>query len=200
MEIIGKRIIIRPLKLQDVFDMRKWGKHKNPLLEDYNFPEMTDNQIKKWHKIKTRSFFNKYFGISTKEGRLIGYMGMKEIKSFKKESTLGIVLDPNFLDMGYGSEVLQYFLKRYFTDMQMKRMYLEVAEFNNRAYRVYKKMGFKNIAYYLEEFFDEEIDTTSSYYKDTESSFVISDGKVYNYIYKMKLDRQVFLMNSSKNK
>lgn len=198
MEIIGERIIIRPLELEDVFHMRTWGTHKNPLLEDYNFPDMTDKEIKKWYDIKTKSFFNKYFGILTRENKLIGYMGMKEIKYLKKESTLGIVLDPNFLDMGYGSEVLECFLKEYFTAMQMKVMYLEVAEFNRRATRVYEKMGFKNVGYYLEEFFDDQIDTETSYFKDSKSYFVISDGKVYNYIHKMKLKKDDFLINRLK--
>lgn len=200
MEIIGERIIIRPLKLQDVFDMKNWGVHENPLLEDYNFPDMSDKQIRKWYDIKTRSFFNKYFGILTRENRLIGYMGMKDIKYLKKESTLGIVLDPRFLNMGYGTEVLKNFLEEYFTSMQMKRMYLEVTEFNKRASRVYEKMGFKYIAYYLEEYFDDKIDTESSYFKESQSCFVLTDGKVYNYIHKMQLDREVFLLKYSKNK
>lgn len=192
MEIIGERIKIRPLKVSDVFDMRNWGIHKNPLLDDYNFPDMNDNQIQKWYDIKTKSFFNKYFAIFSEEGRLIGYMGMKEIKYLKKESTLGIVFDPDVMNMGYGTETLKYFLKEYFTNMKMRRMYLEVAEFNQRAHTVYKKMGFENIGYYLEEF-DLEVDTEDSYYKESETCFVINDKRIYNYVYKMKLDREVFL-------
>lgn len=200
MEIKGERIIIKALKLDDVFYMKTWGKHKNPLLEDYNFPEMTDSQIRRWYSIKTRSFANKYFAICLKDGSVIGYMGMKEVKILRKESTLGIVLDPAHVNKGYGTEALKYFLRAYFTEMNMKRMYLEVAEFNKRASTVYKKMGFTNVAYYMEEFFDSNIDTGSSFYEDVKSCFVISDGRVYNYVYKMKLDREVFLINNSKIK
>ncbi len=200
MEIRGERIIIKPLTLENVFHMKNWGKHDNPLLEDYNFPDMSDAQIRKWYNYKTRSFTSKYFGISLKDGRLIGYMGMKELKLLRKESTLGIVFDPNYMDMGYGSETLKVFLNSYFTDMNMKKMYLEVAEFNKRAHRVYKKMGFTNVGYYLEEFFDDRIDISTKYFKEVQSSFVISDRKVYNYIYKMKLDREFFLGNISNNK
>ena len=195
MEISGDRIIIRPLIVEDVFDMRKWGVHKNPLLSDYNFPSMSDSQIRKWYEIKTKSFFNKYFAVVLKDGRVIGYMGIKEIKFLKKESTLGIVFDPNFLNKGYGTETLKYFLKSYFTEMNMKRMYLEVAEFNNRAQTVYKKMGFEKIGYYLEEFFDYDLDINDPYFKKVESCFVINGKKIYNYIYKMKLDREEFLIN-----
>lgn len=193
MEIIGKRITIRPLKVEDVFYMRNWGYHKNPLLSDYNFPIMTDRGIRKWYKIKTKSFFDKYYGVLNEDNRLIGYVGIKNIKFIRRESTLGIVFDPNYINMGYGTETLKHFLNYYFTDMKMKRMYLEVAEFNTRAYKLYENMGFVPVAYYLDEFFNHELDLNSSYYLKTKSCFVITDEKIYNYIYKMGLNKQDFL-------
>ena len=74
MKIEGKKIIIRPLQLNDVYYMRNWGYHDNPLLGDYNFPILTDDEIKQWYKIKTRSFFNKYFSVFNKKDILIGYL------------------------------------------------------------------------------------------------------------------------------
>ena len=119
-------------------------------------------------------------------------MGIKDIKVIKRESTLGIVLDPNQVNKGYGTEILDTFLRHYFTDMKMKKMILEVAEFNKRAYRVYQKIGFKPIGYYLDEFFDSELDLSSTYYLEEKSSFVITDKKIYNYIYKMVLNKKRF--------
>lgn len=193
MKIEGKRIIIGKLKLEDVYQMRSWGFHKNPLIEDYNFPPMSDDEIKLWYRRKTNSISNKYYGIKNKDGRLIGYMGIKEIKRIRRQSTLGIVFDPNNVDKGYGTETLETFLNYYFTEMKMKSMLLEVAEFNRRAYRVYEKIGFKPIGYYLDEFFDSRLDLSNSYYLKEESSFVIKDKKIYNYIYKMKLDKKDFM-------
>lgn len=201
MEIIGDRIIIRPLALEDVYGMRNWGLHSNPLLADYNFADINDNQIRRWYSIKTRSFFNKYFGVALKDnGRIIGYMAIKKIKFVKRESTLGIVFDPNFIDMGYGTETLICFLKEYFIKMNMKRMYLEVAEFNKRAKKVYRKMGFERVGYYLEEFFDSNLNLEDPYFKESQSCFVINGQKIYNYIYMMKLDRETFLEKISKIK
>ena len=193
MKIQGKRVIIRELKLDDIYQMRQWGSHTNPLIEDYNFPPMSDSEIKLWYKRKTKSRYNKYYGIRNEEEKLIGYMGIKEIKFFRRESTLGIVFDPNYVDKGYGTETLILFLNYYFTEMKMKSMILEVAEFNRRAYRVYEKLGFKSIGYYLDEFFDSNLDLSSPYYIEEESSFVIKNKKIYNYIYKMKLDRMEFI-------
>lgn len=189
---MGNRVIIRPLELKDVFSMRNWGIHDNPLLSDYNFPHMNDIQIKKWYKYKTNSIFNKYYGVLNKTDKLIGYLGIKDIKYIRRESTLGIVFDPSYVDNGYGSETLREFLKYYFNDMKMKRMYLEVAEFNHRAYKVYEKMGFRPAGYYLDEFHDQDLDLNNRYYLDTKSCFVIDDKKIYNYIYRMKLDKEQF--------
>lgn len=193
MDIRGPRIGIRKLKLEDVFQMRKWGYHESPLLGDYNFPDMNDRELKLWYKLKTIGWYNKYYGIFNEENKLIGYMGIKSIRRIKRESTLGIVFDPNYVSMGYGTECLSIFLNHYFTKMKMKRMYLEVAEFNKRAYRLYEKMGFKPVGYYLDEFYDKRLDLSNRYYLDEKSSFVITDKKIYNYIYKMKLDKKTFL-------
>lgn len=192
MKIVGNRVIIRPLELRDVFSMRNWGFHNNPLLSDYNFPLMSDRQIRRWYKYKTNTFFNKYYGVLNEAGYLIGYLGIKNIRYIKRESTLGIVFDPSYVDKGYGSETLREFLRYYFNDMKMKRMYLEVAEFNHRAYKVYEKMGFRPAGYYLDEFHDQGLDLNNSYYLDAKSCFVINSKKIYNYIYRMKLNKEDF--------
>jgi len=192
LEIKGKRIIIKDLQLEDVYEMRNWGSHENPLIEDYNFPPMNNKEIKIWYGMKARKLFNKYYGIRNEEGYLIGYMGIKDIRIIRRESTLGIVLDPNHVDKGYGTEILDTFLRYYFTKMNMRKMFLEVAEFNKRAYRVYEKIGFKPVAYYLDEFFDSGLDLSNMYYLEQKSSFVIGDKKIYNYIYKMVLTKKRF--------
>lgn len=193
MRLKGERVTIRPLRVEDVFYMRNWGFHDNPLLSDYNFPTMTDNEVHTWFKYKTLPWFNRYFGVLNEEKRLIGYMGIKNIKQVKKESTLGIVFDPNYVDQGYGSETLKLFLNYYFKHLKMKRMYLEVAEFNKRAYKAYWNLGFKPVGYYLDEFHDTNLDLNNSYFLKHKSSFVIKGKKIYNYVYKMKLSKDEFL-------
>lgn len=192
MEIRGEKIIIKPLELDDVFKMRLWGFHDNPLIADYNFPILTDEEIEKWYKTKSGKRNKKYFGIFDFNGNFIGYLGMKDIKLFRKESYLGLVFDPNFCSKGYGSDALKTFLKYYFIDLEMKRMYLEVAAFNKRAFKLYENMGFKRDGYYLDEFFDQRLNLQSTYYIGEKSSFVISKNKIYNYVYRMRLDKNDF--------
>lgn len=192
MKIRGLRIDIDSLKLDDVFEMRKWGIHENPLLEDYNFPVMNDSEIRTWYRMKTNSPYNKYFSIKDKNGSLIGYMGMKNIKILRRSSTLGLVLDPDKVEQGYGTEILETFLYHYFTKMRMRKMILEVSAFNKRAYRLYEKIGFIKYKEYIEEFFNQYLDLNDSYYLEEKSSFEIVSENIYNYIYKMSLTRKRF--------
>lgn len=192
MELRGERIIIKPLELDNCYSMRLWGYHGNPLISDYNFPNMTDKDIEKFYKGKTSKWNNKYFGIFSHDGIFIGYLGVKNIRIFRKVSYLGLVFDPNFVSKGYGTDALGKFLEYYFTEMKMKRMYLEVSEFNKRAYRLYENMGFKPDGYYLDLFFDQKLDLHNSYFLEQQSSFVISNKKIYTYIYRMRLDKDEF--------
>ncbi len=198
MEIRSQRLTISPLLVEDVYLMRNWGKHDNPLLEDYNFPLLSDREIVKWYNNKTRPLFNKYYGVRNEKKDFIGYLGIKDIKIFRKFSTLGIVIDANHMEKGYGIELLDCFIDYYFTELKMKYMILEVAEFNKRAYRVYEKIGFVKDGYYLDDFFNQRLNLKNIYYIEAKSSFVIDGHTIYNYIYKMTLTKKRFYELRSK--
>lgn len=198
MELKGERVTITPIKLEDTFLLKEWGTHENPLLGDYNLPEISMKDLESWYYQKTRRSNNKYFSVFNEENRFIGYMGIKNIRKIFKDSVLGIVFDPNYINKGYGTEAILTFLDYYFNEMNMKRLYLEVAKFNKRAMRCYEKCGFEVVDSYLCEFFDQSIDRNNPYFVKEESSFVIKNKKIYNYIYKMKIDKESYLKKRDK--
>lgn len=173
--------------------MRSWGTHDTILLGDYNFPYESDKEIKKWFKYKTFTIRNKYFGVYNEEGILVGYLGIKNKKFLRRSSFLGIVFDPDHLNKGYGTESMEAFLPVYFGEMKMKVLYLEVAEFNKRALRVYEKLGFRPIEYYLDMFPVEDVDKSHPEIIAEESCFVFKGERIYNYIYKMKLTKDKYI-------
>lgn len=193
MVINSKRLIIAPLRIEDAYEMKNWGLHDNPLFEDYNFPFERDEEVKKWFRYKTYTIKNKYYSVKDKNSKLVGYLGIKNRSFIRKSSFLGIVFDPNNINKGFGTESLIAFLDYYFNRLRMKVIYLEVAEFNHRALKVYEKLGFKKIGYYLDYFPFQEIDVTHKDFIEAKSYFVIDGEKIYNYIYKMKLDKEGFL-------
>jgi diamine N-acetyltransferase len=190
--IVGDNIKIAPLMMEDAKKMRKWGLHTNPLLFDYNFPYENDYEIKKWFRSKTFTIRNKYYSIKDNEDRLIGYMGIKNKNYITKTAYLGLVFDPDKVSFGYGTRTLRLFLPYYFNELDMKVLYLEVSEFNERAFKLYKKIGFVEDGYYLDLFSIQDLDLSSEEYKRYKSCFVFKDKKIYNYIYKMKLTKNRF--------
>lgn len=191
--LVGDKIKIKALTIEDAMEMREWGLHTDPLLFDYNFPYENDYEIKKWFRSKTFSVRNKYYSIRDKDGKLIGYMGIKNKNFFRKSSFLGIVFDPDLVNRGYGTQALKLFLPYYFKELNMKTLYLEVAEFNERALKLYKNIGFVEDGYYLDLFSIQDLDLTTKEFKRYQTSFVFKDEKIYNYIYKMKLTKKRFL-------
>ncbi|MFS8541415.1 MAG: GNAT family N-acetyltransferase [Tissierellales bacterium] len=193
MELRGNRIKITPMKLEDVYNFKNWGIHENPLLADYNLPQLSHRELEEWYYYKTNRANQKYFSVFNEENKLIGYFGIKRIRKILKDAVLGIVFDPNYVNQGYGTETIRTFLDYYFNVLKMRKLYLEVSKFNRRALRCYEKNGFKIVGEYLDEFFDQNIDVNNPYFVEEQSSFVIKKGKIYNYIYKMEIDRKAYL-------
>lgn len=192
MEIKGDRITIRPIRLEDAYAMKGWGFHRNTLLADYNIPELTNEELKQWFKYKSKGFSQKYYSVENEVNILIGYFGIKNVRRILREATLGIAIDPNYVNMGYGSEIIRSYLNYFFNEMKMKTMYLEVAKFNTRAIKCYEKVGFFIINEYLEKFYNQNLSLKDSYYLGAKDAFLIEDGKIYNYIYMMKIDKETF--------
>lgn len=193
MDIIrGNKVKLIPLKLEDAIYMKDWGKHETPLLNDYNFPYSKYEDIAEWYDYKINSRNKKYFAIYNEEGRVIGYLGIKGIRKIRKKATLGIVFDPNYVDKGYGTDAIKAFINYFFNKMKMRTLLLEVANFNKRAIKCYENCGFIKYKKYLIKYHDQTIDRENPYFKNEESCFVIKWNKIYNYIYKMKIDRNTY--------
>lgn len=184
----GRRIVISDFLLEDAFDMSKWGVHKSFLFGDYNFDNYDEEDFIYWYRQKT-SRENRYY--SVREGRrLIGYFGIKNISKVFKKSTLGIVLDPSLLGFGYGTEILSTFLPYYFEKFRMRKIDLEVAEYNYRAIALYEKMGFEKVGYYLKRFYLDTDQINKDEIYPYLKSFEISDNEVYHYLIKMELRKK----------
>lgn len=193
MKIEGKKIWLKDLELEDALKIKEWGVIDNALFCDYNLSQLTIDELKTWFIFKKRSMKKRYFAIYTKDDNsMIGYVGLKNINRLLSKGVLGIVLDPNYINGGYGTESIDLLLNYYFNEKNMSKVTLEVNAFNKRALHVYEKLGFKFEAEYLEDFENQNIDFKDSFYKDYEDYFVIYNGLIYSKIYLMKLDSWSF--------
>ncbi|MDO5028118.1 MAG: GNAT family protein [Bacillota bacterium] len=184
-------IYFEPLKLDHVLKMMNWGRHQSQLFQDYNFNFSNQSQCSLFYLEKTLPPLNSYFAIIYAE-EVIGFLGNKNINWLTRSSTLGLVLNPSLVGLGFGSVVLPKFLDYYFNEKSMKKMKLLVAAYNDRALKLYKKVGFKKVSQHLEPYPNLTIDPDSQEYLDHQDAFVKKGSVLYNYVYKMELRKEDF--------
>jgi RimJ/RimL family protein N-acetyltransferase len=107
-----------------------------------------------WSKNKTREWLEKHlfnekpdmysFLIRTLDGDcLIGEIGLDGIKYTHGDAFVGIGLgEREFWGKGYGTDAMRVLLRFAFTELNLRRVSLDVFEYNPRAVRSYEKVGF----------------------------------------------------------
>jgi RimJ/RimL family protein N-acetyltransferase len=83
------------------------------------------------------------FSIETKEGELIGNMGLMKFDWISRKVTIGIVIGEKVhWGSGYGSDAIMTLLKYLFEELNINRVQLEADIANERAVNCYEKCGF----------------------------------------------------------
>lgn len=191
--IEGEKVIIRELVREDVDKMQSWGKHEDPLFFNYNFPRLNSKEADDWYQIKTSRLRKKCFAIENMEKKLVGYIAIRDIKWIKRESELGIVLDPDCVNKGYGTEAILLFLEYYFNQLRMASIKLRTAKYNKRAIRCYKNCGFRLIKESVDEFEDQYCEIFyNPRYRNVTEYFNVIDGKRVTKYYYMEITKEEF--------
>jgi RimJ/RimL family protein N-acetyltransferase len=77
------------------------------------------------------------------DGRPVGAIDLHEIDHVNGSASLGIVIgDPADTNHGYGSDALRAMCAFGFGELRLERIWLDVYAFNDRARRVYERVGF----------------------------------------------------------
>jgi RimJ/RimL family protein N-acetyltransferase len=98
-----------------------------------------------WFNHQRNDQSSKIFAILTcAEGKLIGNCGLHQIDWSNRNAILGIFIgDKDFWGRGFGTDTTRTLLRYAFEEANLHRIELEVFSFNQRAIRVYEKVGFK---------------------------------------------------------
>ncbi len=139
----GERIIIRPLRRDDIDKRLKWQKYPDPLYFHYNIEGMTQAQKKEWYQKRKKEPGRLFLAIDNLKKELIGFLSLYNLNWEDKKAYLGIYLGYEYIDKGYGSEAIKTLLPYYFEKMKFKELYLDVATLNRRAIKCYLKCGFE---------------------------------------------------------
>ncbi|MBL7576217.1 Protein N-acetyltransferase, RimJ/RimL family [Peptoniphilus asaccharolyticus DSM 20463] len=169
--IKSEHLVFKEMQLEDVKQFKNWGRHSSKMYDDYNFTEQTDEDIKNWYNWKVGVTRSTYYTIFLKD-IAIGYISFKNKKPVLKTAEIGIVFDPNYIDRGFGYETLMKMLSVYFIDLEYNKIYLDVAQYNKRAYHLYKKLGFEKYSSMIMKYPNGRIEKESKDYLENKDAFV----------------------------
>lgn len=143
----GEQVLIRPIEVEDVPILHKWM--NDPDLLDYVWAGVL-------HPIpleKMEQLFYEELADSSQKGFLIcdlkteqpiGKVEVTGMMQRDQRGSLTIILgEKEFWGEGYGTEAMILFLNYCFRILNLRRIALEVYEYNQRAIRAYEKVGFQ---------------------------------------------------------
>lgn len=183
-------IKIKKFEKNDLKNFKNFSAYDDILLTDYNLCFLKESEIKKWEK-KIKSKKNYYFAIFLNE-IMIGYIGVSRISFLNSNYELSLSLDEKYCSKGYGFKSLRLFLEYYFENFDKYSIWLNVNAFNQRAIKLYEKIGFEKISEFLGDFEVQRMQKLKRY-KETKEYFEEKNNIIYSKIFTMKLDRLRFL-------
>lgn len=187
---MNNRVTVSKLTVRDVPRMLSWGNHDDIRLDHYNFPILKKTEYVLWYRSKAKFLRKKIYKAENESGLLVGFITIKKIDWFKREAEMGIVFDPNYVNCGYGTEAIGVIFDEFFGHLKMKRLWLRVADFNVRAYKAYKKVGFSAFRIAEEPYEEQGLSNKINYYYP---DMKIIDDVLYSGYQYMEITKEMYL-------
>jgi RimJ/RimL family protein N-acetyltransferase len=185
-----ERCICREMTAQDVYERCEWGEYDSKLLAYYTFSIKTDHEKKALYN-RWKSMKRLWYAIELiDDGTLIAILSLRDIKKLVKSSRLGLVVKPEYINQGYGTEIVDGFMRYYFKNMGYRTLCLDAAQYNKRALWVYKKCGFKICGKFDRKYAGDEGIVFTDEYKDNADCFLVKRDGLYAIFTDMKLSRK----------
>lgn len=180
-KLVGENIYLSPMNAEDAPIYLKWM--NNFSTTDYigssNFINNLSNE-KQWIEDNLKESRKQFAVVTLEDNKLIGNCGFEDIDNIKRNGVIGLFIgDEEYRNKGYGIQILKLLLDYGFNYLNLNNIMLYVFEFNERAIKAYKKVGFKEIG------------------RRRKSYFV--NGKYYDIIF-MDILAEEFTENYIKNK
>ncbi|MGD8737858.1 MAG: GNAT family N-acetyltransferase, partial [Anaerolineae bacterium] len=115
-QLEGPRVIIRPMRREDVDAMMQWRPFADPLYQPFDFAHQGRRQQLQWYEWRSRDRRRLLFTIEDAQRTVVGSLTLREIQG-RQTARLGITIGSDFVSQGYGTEALQIFLDYYFDEM-----------------------------------------------------------------------------------
>jgi RimJ/RimL family protein N-acetyltransferase len=137
----GPRVTLRLLTRADLAEMVAWRPFEDPLYVEANWPQRSPDDLNRWYTRCSQDPKRLLCAVTNESGQVIGSITLRE-RDGLRSARLGVTLGADFIDQGYGTEALVLFLDYYFGELGFEKIVLDVVGYNQRAIRVYRKLGF----------------------------------------------------------
>lgn len=151
----GDCIYLRPHELENVDNFYKW----------FNDPEIRRliGEVYPLSKIEAKEKFESWIKeknsvslsiMTKKDNKWIGIIGLININNAHRHAEIGIVIgEKDYWSKGYGREAIKLILNYGFNRLNLHRIYLGMIDYNTRAKKAYKSLGFVQEGILREKFY-----------------------------------------------
>ena len=144
-KLIGDNIYLSPISVDDV---EQYAEMVNDIkvsvgLGYLSYTNIIDFESEKEFLISVKK--EKMFAVRLLENdELLGNIGFNSLDIINRNGALGVLIgNPKYQRKGYGTEALKLILDYGFSFLNLRNISLSVFEYNEPAYNLYKKVGFK---------------------------------------------------------
>lgn len=134
--------MLRQVRREDADVAAGWPRFTDPGLQWANLSLRTASEREAWYRHEQSDTDRLRLAITTRDGELAGFLGLRQIDWSRSRATLGIRLSPLHVNHGLGTDAIRTLLRHAFEALGLQRVDLDVAERNERARRCYEKVGF----------------------------------------------------------
>jgi RimJ/RimL family protein N-acetyltransferase len=146
MNIIGNKVILRAIELDDLDQLHIWANDPSTqdIIGNIHFPSSKEYQTQWFNKLQTDTL-NQRLAITTEEDGLIGLSSIMNIDWRNRHAWHGIILgDKDIRGKGYGVDTVMATMRYAFDEMNLERLDGSIIEYNTISYSLYcNKLGWK---------------------------------------------------------
>lgn len=143
--LVGELTVLRPVQESDLASIEAWD--QDPLIIPLMGQRFTNQSVEQWFEAVSTGRDCLAYAIETQDGTLIGELELAHVNRRLGSAELRICIGNSACwGLGYGSDSLQNALRCAFKELGLRTVYLRVYQSNQRAIRLYLRMGFRKEA------------------------------------------------------
>ncbi|HEY4496741.1 MAG TPA: GNAT family protein [Candidatus Paceibacterota bacterium] len=142
--LLGHKVNLRPFRREDIPALTRWI--NDPEIRDFIlvFLPQSENQEEEWFKALGKDDKSVVLAIETKDGILIGSMGLHDIRWKDRIATTGAIIgEKDYWGKGYGTDAKMTLLNYAFNGLNLYKICSSVISFNKRSLKYNLRCGYQ---------------------------------------------------------